>query len=211
MISLDTLPGGEGIWHEESMRWLSALGCSGDKAREIASAAPAFAPVTLKQVFTAVMDLGRRAGRLGETMALLGHQEAEFRRLREELGIPRAAPPSSLESAAVLVLTDEGWTAPGGWVPDILDRAAGHDVLNDSGAPPRSVSPSDLTGAGARHLFIIAPSDGQPEVDPDMVQVHRIRNADAWLRPGPGLPRAVFDAASRMHRISAVFSESPRS
>lgn len=207
---VDALPGGDGAWHVEVIGWLKALGCTEDEAREVASAAPVFSPATLKQVFTAVMDLGRRAGRLGETMALLGHQEAEFRRLREIIGIPRAAPPASLVPAAVLVHTGEGWMVPGGWVPDVLDRAAGHDVLGGSGAPPRPASFADVAEAGARHLFLLGPVDAGPQEDAPGVTVHRVRHADAWLRPGPALPHAVFDAASRMHGVSAVFSDRTR-
>ena len=182
---------------------------------EVIETAPAFAPLTLKQILTGVMDLGRRAGRLGETMALLGHQEAEFRRLREEIGIPRAAPPSSLVPAAVLVKTAEGWMAPGGWVPDILDRVAGRDVLGESGAPPRPFRLEELECAGADHIFIqleksgfrasleevLAASGLPPE------KVHGIKPDNTWLEPTPLLPRVIFEAASRLHGFSAVLSE----
>ena len=219
MMTPHQLPGDGFPWPLAARTWLKAVSCPDEDLDDVIESALPFAPATLKQVLTGVMDLGRRAGRLGETMALLGHQEAEFRRLREAIGIPRAAPPSNLVPVAVLVRTSAGWVAPGGWVPDILDRAAGRDVLNESGARTRSVRLEQLGVAGPDHIFILDPISQQTDgtkaqhveivnasgLNPD--HVHVISPSDSWLSPVPELPHAIFDAASRLHGFSAVFSD----
>lgn len=176
--------------------WLEALGCPDPEA--IQAEAPPFAPRTLKQVFTAVMDLGKRAGRLGETMALLGRQEAAFRHLREELGIPRAAPPDDLVPAIVLQSTPEGRIHPGLWIPDILDRAAGLDLMLKSGEPSRSAGNGPWGGSPV-HVFLLGEGDFV-----EGPEVHRVDPSD-WLTPGPWLPRVIFEAASCLHGKSLTF------
>lgn len=214
MTESTRIPGGVSAWPEAAESWLETLGCSTIERKRVLAEAPLFAPATLKQVFTAVMDLGRRAGRLGETMALLGHQEAEFHRLRTDIGIPRAAPPDALIPAAVIIRTSSGWMAPGGWVPDLLDRAAGLDVLNESGMAPAPVSPQQALESGAQHLFVLTSVSEEPDSPvADFASsmpedgIHIIEEVSVWLSPGPGLPHAVFEAASRMHGLSAVFSD----
>ena len=187
-------------WPEAARAWLVALGCPTPDT--ILAEAPPFAPQTLKQVFTGVMDLGKRAGRLGETMALLGKQEAAFRHLREELGIPRTAPPDDLVPAIVLLHSANGWVHPGGWIPDILDRAAGHDLTLKSGEPSRDAGNGPWGGSPV-HVFLLG---GQPA--PDGLAkgsiVHRVEEGH-WLTPGPQLPLAIFEAASCLHGKSLTF------
>lgn len=187
-------------WPEAARAWLVALGCPTPDT--ILAEAPPFAPQTLKQVFTGVMDLGKRAGRLGETMALLGKQEAAFRHLREELGIPRAAPPEALKPAIVLLETDQGWVHPGRWIPDLLDRAAGLDLILKSGEPSKDAGNGPWGGSHA-HVFVLG-GEPAPAHLSDGSMVHRVHSAD-WLSPGPDLPRAVFEAASCLHGKTVTF------
>ena len=189
-------------WPEAARAWLDALGCPTPDA--ILAEAPPFAPQTLKQVFTGVMDLGKRAGWLGETMALLGKQEAAFRHLREELGIPRAAPPEDLVPAIVLQSTPDGWVHPGLWIPDILDRAAGRDSMLRSGEASRSAGNGPWEGSPV-HVFLLG---GEPAPDglAEGSIVHRVEEAQ-WLTPGPQLPLAIFEAASCLHGKSLTFPE----
>lgn len=208
MMDIEALPGSAHAWPDDAADWLRSLGCAASDIQETLVSAPPFSPATLKQVLTAVMDLGRRAGRLGEVMALLGHQEAALRRLRDDVGIPRAAPPSDLVAAAVIVRTPSGWRAPGGWVPDLLDRAASRDVLCQPGSAPRSVDPVLLEAAGIHHLFLMTAGEeeeGLSGIDVSGAIIHRVAAPADWLQPGPRLAHAIFDAASRMHGISAVF------
>lgn len=206
MMDIEALPGGTRAWPDDAAEWLRSLGCIASDIHETLLSAPPFRPSTLKQVLTAVMDLGRRAGRLGEVMTLLGHQEAALKRLREDVGIPRAAPPSDLVPAAVILRTPSGWLAPGGWVPDLLDRAAGRDVLCQPGSAPRSVDPAVLEAAGVRHLFLMTgEEEGPTGLDISGAIIHRVAAPAEWLQPGPRLVHAIFDAASRMHGISEVF------
>ncbi len=206
MMDTKALPGGTHAWPDDAAEWLRRLGCTASDIHETLLSAPPFRPSTLKQVLTAVMDLGRRAGRLGEVMTLLGHQEAALKRLREDVGIPRAAPPSDLVPAAVILRTPSGWMAPGGWVPDLLDRAAGRDVLCQSGSAPRSVDSAVLEAADVRHLFLMTgEEEGLAGLDISGAIIHRVAAPADWLQPGPRLVHAIFDAASRMHGISEVF------
>ena len=67
-----------GYVSEEVIRdWLKAIQPGVEPSDSlVAELASAWAPKTLKHVLAGVMSLGKAAGRLGETMALLGHQEA---------------------------------------------------------------------------------------------------------------------------------------
>jgi hypothetical protein len=186
------------VFPDAARAWLDALGCPDQDQDAVLAEAPPFAPTTLKQVFTGVMDLGKRAGRLGETMALLGRQEAAFRHLREELGIPRAAPPEDLVPAIVLQSTPDGWIHPGRWIPDILDRAAGRDVMLRSGEPSR-IAGNGPWGGSPVHVFVL----GGGEVVEGSA-LHRVDPTD-WLTPGPWLPRVIFEAASCLHGKSLSF------
>ncbi len=211
-MSFERLPGHPGSWPEAQQDWLQVLDASGYQP----DAERPFQPQTLKQVFTQVMDLGRRAGRLAQVMAFLGHQEARFRQLREQIGIERAAPPEDLSPVAVVVETPSGWFAPGGWVPDIIDRAAGRDVLNTSGGEPREVDLPALSTMSIAHLFVLSGSDaerrsqieGIRELDGKEAsfEVHVVRKPLIWLHPGPKLASAVFEAASRIHDRPDLFS-----
>ncbi|MDE2995160.1 MAG: hypothetical protein OXT73_00260 [Bacteroidota bacterium] len=200
------LPGLSGHRDNAARAWLAALGCSETEVDAVLESGVRFEPNTLKQVFAGVMRLGRAAGRLGETMELLGRQEAAFRHLREEIGIARAAPPQTLMPAAVLVRNGDGWWLPGGWIPDVLDRAAGRDVMQISGAEPRPLVSWPRT-VSPRFLFVLT-SSPLPEDLPAVPAACSIETADpsCWLSPGPGLVHAVFEAASCMHGSTAVFS-----
>lgn len=209
MIPSGVLPGTSHDWHATAREWLEAIGCPAEGIEDVMASMPPFSPRTLKQVFTAVLGMGRRVGRLGDTMALLAHHEAALRRLRDEIGIPRAAPPAQLASAAMVVDTQDGLVVPGGWVPDLLDRAAGFSILNPSGASPLMTDLDTLRARRAQHLFIVLRQDGGADAssfDFPGVSLHPITDAGAWLTPGPGLTRAIFEAASRMHGVSSVFS-----
>ena len=202
-MSPEKLPGSEAVWPEAALLWLRQLGCDEEEALTVLESAPPFSPSTLKQVFTGVMDLGRRAGRLGETMALLGHQEAAFRQLRESIGIPRAAPPAALVPSLVLLHSADGWQIPGGWIPDLLDRAAGRSLGVSSGDVPRPFPQENPFDSDPKVVFIIGspPDDGALP----FVEVCPVRTAEDWLVPGPGLMHAVFEAASRMHCTPDLF------
>lgn len=201
-----------GYHSEDVVRdWLEAIRPGVEPSESlVAELTESWAPNTLKQVFTTVMSLGKAAGRLGETMALLGHQEAAFRRLREEIGIPRAAPPDALPRVAVVLQEGQDWWTPGEWVPDIIDRAAGHDVLRAGGDPIAKLRPDQLEEAALDHVFVLTAS-GKPEGLADAfaitgADVHVIDRPERWLIPGPGLPHAVFEAASYVHGVSSIFS-----
>lgn len=211
MTGLDPFPGTDKAWPASANDWLQALGAEGSDVADASEAVGAFAPKTLKQVFTGVMALGKAAGRLGETMALLGHQEAAFRALRKEIGIPRAAPPSALPRVAVLLQSQNAWWSPGGWVPDIVDRAAGFDVMRKSGDPTVPLDHTEVAAAAPDHVFVLSAA-GEEVIKPDLPSdwnpaVHIISPAAHWLAPGPDLPRAVFETASYLHGISGVFSD----
>ncbi|MGB0651346.1 MAG: hypothetical protein ACPGQT_10615 [Rhodothermales bacterium] len=170
-------------------------------------------PVRLKEVFTSVLSLGKATGRLGEAMVLLGHQEAAFRQLRDEIGIPRAAPLDVLPRAAVVFESKGTWWSPGGWIPDILDRAAGRDVLRASGDPNAPLDQAQLVSAEPEHVFVLAESgvgvQGPECLEGMATRIHRIDLPERWLIPGPRLPFSIFEAASCLHGVSSVFSPTP--
>jgi ABC-type Fe3+-hydroxamate transport system substrate-binding protein len=191
--------------------WLEAI-CPSDEPSDsfVAERASEWAPATLKQVFTSVMSLGKAAGRLGETMLILGQQEASLRQLREKIGIPRAAPPHVLPRVAVVQESQDMLWSPGGWIPDIIDRAAGLDVLRESGDPTVPLDHAKLASAAPDHVFVLSDREGEPTIPPGLsefnVRIHCIGYPERWVIPGPDLPQAIFEVASYLHGNSSIFS-----
>lgn len=175
-----------------------------------------FSPQSLKKVFVSVLSIGRERGLLEQAMGLLAGQEAALRQLREQIGIERAASIESLPRAIVLAWTGDAWMSPGRWVPDILDRAAAFDPLHEVVTDDLGWQEVAFAEIGAvEHLFVM---NLHPDETPTATsiqalakrfpdgRIHEIDNALDWLSPGPGVMRAIFDAASRIHGVPDLFS-----
>jgi len=175
-----------------------------------------FSPQSLKKVFVSVLSIGRELGMLEQAMGLLAGQEAALRRLREQIGIERAASIESLPRAIVLVWTGDTWISPGRWVPDILDRAAAFDPLHEVVKDDLGWQEVVLAKKGELdHLFVMGllshekpPGEAIRSLTKCVPHhlLHEIENPSDWLSPGPQVMRAIFDAASRMHGIPDLFS-----
>lgn len=111
----------------------------------------AFAGATLEGVLA---DIAFVAGALGRTDAahrLLGELRDRMRRVHETLKAARAPRPR----VAIIEWTDPLYVA-GHWVPDVIRRAGGIDVLAQAGDLSRVVRAADVEAARP-DLLIIAP------------------------------------------------------
>ena len=212
-----------GPFPEAAQAWVRALqqGLSAaerpqlDDLSEYASTSD-YAPQTLKRIFASVLSMGRELGLMEQAMALLAGQEAALRQLRVDIGIGRAAAEETLPRAVVLVWKEHSWMSPGRWVPDVLDRAAAFDPLHLAvkGDLAWQEIVTEETGE-VDHLFVMAhafgdkpPSDAIHGLEQHIPhgRLHEIDSPSDWLSPGPGVMRAIFDAASRMHGVADLFS-----
>jgi len=196
-------------WPDSARAWLAQFGNDHPLSDNLVTRVNAFAPQSLKQVFTSALALASEAGCLDGAMHEMGHREAELRRLRDVLGIPRTAPLESLPTALVILPSDEGFMAPRRWVPDVLDRAAVQDVMArpDHAAGDEAdimlLETTTLAELEVQHVLLIgAGAERHAESVAALIptcQVHIDTEANRWLEPGPELTRVIFETASRIH------------
>ncbi|HEU4632202.1 MAG TPA: ABC transporter substrate-binding protein [Gemmatimonadaceae bacterium] len=148
-------------------------------------------------------DVRAVAGALGEPArgaALLAAAEARLRRVHETLKAARAPRPR----VAVIEWTDPPYAA-GHWVPELVRRAGGVDVLATPGEHSRPRAPAEIAAADPE-VLLIAPCGYDVARAEAEARALLARDEWAWARgrrvwaldanaltsrPGPGVVRAV--------------------
>ncbi len=161
-------------------------------------------PMTLEQVLTSIVEVGRVTGHQAEAEMLVGT-------LRERLyAVGTAVAGRGRPRVAVLEWTDPPFSS-GHWVPDMVAAAGGLPVLGRSGQRSAPVGWADVAAA-APDLIVVAPCgyrlDGalalaRTVVDlghlPQGVPVWAVDADAAFVRPGPRLVEGVEALAGVIH------------
>lgn len=145
-------------------------------AANVPAGALAWHPTTYREVMARALAVAAAVGCSEGMMQVVADGEIRLSTLRRRIGIDRKAPPADLPACVVRVDLPEGPLMPGLWVPDLVDRAAGHHVLLRAGAPDVPF-PAEL-----------------PRPD-----IHVVTLPAAVLRPGPHLVDMVASIAAQIH------------
>jgi iron complex transport system substrate-binding protein len=156
-------------------------------ARRLGGAVPVISlePTSLEGIVATALVLGRATGHAGAAEALAG-------RLREAVAEVEALPPCAPSPPAAACLE---WTDPvfagGHWVPEMVRRAGGRDVLGVEGRPSAEVAWERVVEAAPEVMVLMPCGFG--------LERSRATIADLASRPGfPDLPCA------RAGRLAAV-------
>jgi len=175
---------------------LAHLGCAADVLT--------IDPHTLDEVIASVTTLGRATGREEAAASIVGTLQARLDVVRARVaGRPRPR-------VVVLEWTDPP-SAPGHWIPEMVELAGGDCVLGTAGE--RSVRTTfDDVAAARPDLVVCAPcgydrAGAQAQADalvasgalPVGVPVHAVDANAMWARPGPRLVDGVEELAAVLH------------
>ena len=167
-----------------------------------------FAGTTLEGVLADVAFLAGALGRIGPGQQLLTALRDRMREIHETLKAARAPRPR----VAVIEWTDPTYAA-GHWVPDVIRRAGGIDVLAQAGDVSRVVTAADVAAAQPDLLLVapcgIALDQAHAEARAMLARPewHFARDLPVWAmdggallsRGGPRLIDAIETLASVMH------------
>ncbi len=170
-------------------------------------------PHTLDEVIESVVTLGRSSGRAAEAGRLVEG-------LRTRLAAVEAAVDSMPRPRALVLEWTDPPFAPGHWVPEMVARGGGDNVIGAVGATSFRTTWDDAL-AGAPEVVVVAPCgfhlDGATElaeavvaqgVLPDGVPVWAVDANASFARPGPRLVDGVEALAAIFHP-SAVGAPDP--
>ncbi len=159
-------------------------------------------PHTLDDVLGSVLLLGKVTGHVDTAHDLVDSLRARLDAVRATVaGRPRPR-------VAVLEWTDPPY-APGHWIPEMVERAGGANVLGAAGQKSVRVTWDDVAAA-LPDVVVVAPcgydrAGAQAQADalaadlPVGVRVHAV-DADAmWARPGPRLVDGIEELALVLH------------
>jgi iron complex transport system substrate-binding protein len=158
-------------------------------------------PMTLDEVLTSILDLGKVAGRVEPAEALV----ASLRARLDAVAVATAG--RRKPRVAVLEWTDPLFSA-GHWVPDLVTAAGAINALGTAGARSEQIAAADVARA-APDIVVIAPCgyrlDGAAQLAttlhatgelPRAAQVWAV-DADAFfVRPGPRVVEGVETLAA---------------
>ena len=167
-------------------------------------------PTTYGQVLADVESIGAATGRLPESHALAERLRAETRRIEARVERARARP-----RVACLEWLDPFFVA-GHWVPEMVALAGGTDVLGTPGAPSRTITWDELSGAAPEVLVLMPCGFSVPRTLRELergsasvgwqaipaVKEGRVFAVDAgsyFSRPGPRLVEGVGILATVFH------------
>ena len=175
------------------------------------SPAPAIVTLSGTSIDGIFADIERVAAAIGasdEAEELIPGLRARLRSVHERLSAARAPRPR----VAVLEWTDPVYSA-GHWVPEMVHRAGGVDVLATPGTHSRAVTLGDVEG-GAPEMLVFAPcgyglerATREAEMVLGREEWHWAHGLDAWAidanalasRPGPRIIEGVEVLAGIMH------------
>ena len=225
--------------HPDVLKWASHCGIPIESVPESFE----WEPSTLKQISTRALLLGKVSSHLVTVMTVLAGIELRLKNLRNGLGISRSHPESGLLRSTVLVpsfklgrgsavASQIEWTSLGGWIPDLLDRAAAFDPLHSTEKRDRVVSTEELSTYSLDHVILL---DLQSEAGPSKkkkaemerfnsealnvqalnsealnelvglgCRVHQSGISQSWVSSGPDVFNAVFEAAYFIHEWDEV-------
>lgn len=168
----------------------------------------ALGATTLEGVFDDIARVAEALGGAGEPDELLSGLQAKLRGVHDRLKAERAPRPA----VAIVEWTDPPYAA-GHWVPDLVRRAGGADVMAAPGEPSRPRSSEDFRVA-APAILLVAPcgygleravkAAGALLAEPEW---HWARAREVWAidanrllsRPGPSLVDGALTMASIFH------------
>ena len=170
-----------------------------------------WAPHTLKSTLDHALRLARLTGRLPGLMALLAGREAELGKLTSYV--------AKLERPTGACLFFDGtWSVMGAWGPDLIDRAGGRPLLQDSGDPHVELIPGDVSRSRPDVLFLacddmkiaeaLLNGSGNPPAVSYLQRAY-ILPPDRMLYGGPSLHNLIFSMAAAFHPSAPGISVHP--
>lgn len=161
-------------------------------------------PHTLTEVLESVVTLGKATGREARAREIVAHQQARLE------AVETAASTGRPVRALVLEWTDPPF-APGHWVPEMVTRAGGVNVVGSAGAKSVRVTWEEAL-AGSPEVIVAAPCgyglDESSALTKDLVgqgvlaagvPVWAVDANASFARPGPRLVDGVVALASIFH------------
>lgn len=168
-------------------------------------------PHTLEEVLESILTIGDAAGVRSRATELV-------QRLRHEVArIERAVPPARRPRVVFLEWIDPPFAA-GHWVPELVERAGGHDVLGEAGEKSERLTVEQLVQA-APEVLVIGPcgydvATTRREAEPMWQQpwwrelpavrdhrVYAVAANDLYSRPGPRLVHGLAVLARVLHDV----------
>ena len=150
-----------------------------------------FAGTTLESVLADIAFLAGALGRADAGQRLLASLRERMRRVHERLKSAGAPRPR----VAVIEWTDPVYAA-GHWVPDLVRRAGGHDVLAQAGDVSRVVTAAEVAAARP-DLLLVAPCG--IALDRADAEAHAMLARPEW-RFARGLPVWALDGGALLSR-----------
>lgn len=163
---------------------------------------------TVDGILSDIAVVGRALDLPDEAEELVAGLRSRIRRVHDSLKARQAPRPR----VAVIEWTDPPFNA-GHWVPDMVRRAGGVDVLGAPGAPSRRLKPADVERADPA-VLIVAPCG--LALDESAARAHAMiadprwqwaRERSAWVidanrltsTPGPGVVRGIEVLSQALH------------
>ncbi len=165
-------------------------------------------PVSLKNISTGVLSLGKSLGRMDRAMKLVADLELRLKILRDDIGVSRKAPSDMLQRVCCLRFESGQWVSKGKWIPDILDRAAAFDPVHASSREDIVVDVKMLEAARLDQVICLGPLSPEPPKFTDP-KIHHVCQLSNWMSSAPGIFDTIFEAASLIHDRPDLFSPQP--